>query len=302
MFRPTKREVILTALLGAAVEMSFAPRLNAQATRRGVEKVLKWEGEKVVILKSNQPTIFADCTQRRSDSAEPPYAKYGGMTGVITKSETGANTPRGFQLTITLDGTAESLILCNDEPLGFFSELDSARKLIGKQLWTKGQRFLKPPSGPSVLIDNTERLTVTKVDWKNAGEPIEFFFRTDKGLEGSLEKSFVGQGYADGIDQRFHASSRGAGGPFLSQFHMQDPRKTYPAWTASTWKTIRQGQVTVGMTSAMVDMTCGNGVVVEGVILGAKGTTGRVLRCEFSLNFFKRFDVVDGKVKRVDDR
>ena len=264
----------------------------AQIPYRDVGNKLPWRGEKVIVLKG-AGTINTACTDHRETSQEPAYSQFGDKTGIIADIAEG---PAGrTALTIKIDGSGDQLVLCHERPLGFESELAIAKTLVGKPLWTVGRRSLIGVDGASSVVPNTGHLVVVSAEWGDDANPIRLRFRTDEGVEGTLE----GGGSERGFDDRYHPSTAVVIRmccAYLDRFYREDPRNTYPTWTSATWNAITRGDVAAGMTEPQAHMACGRGFRPEGVT--SEG--GRVVRCDAG-DFFKKFVVQGGKVTRLLD-
>lgn len=200
-----------------------------------------------------------------------PLNKYAGQTGVVLESKrVGKVTSRTsitIDIIIQLDKTGEKIVAKNDEGLGFHSELESAKRLIGRSVWAKSQyNTLTPTMDPCKNLAEDQRLpiskhqkvTVTRVDFGDYEQPVILFGKTENGREGQIY-TFQKHTY---LDDKFHGLEKYSFPRYYSEFFLfNDPRKMYPTWSNAIWKLVEDGEVAIGMTADMVKLACEDDMV-----------------------------------------
>jgi hypothetical protein len=181
-----------------------------------IEKIAAWKGERVIIL----PSVIGQALWCKPDyknemiyhliyiqgsKGKLSAAKYAGKVGTIEESYIGKfDEP---EVVIVLDGNKEKIIAPGDR-IGFLSELDFARNLIGQTFLIKGDVSLgvsaeycqKPDLRPRYKLHDKEKVTVTNANWGTDLQHIHLFVRTEKGEE-LLFDGFDGYDY---FDERFN--------------------------------------------------------------------------------------------------
>ena len=237
------------------------------------EKLGRLKGERVTILGTKPvscPTqekaeIFFLRSYEKSEK-RLPAGKYVGQTGVIV--EAAMKNSVLPEIVIQLDKTGEKVVCQGDKGLGFQSELELAKEMVGRSLWSRGPQTLTPDhqlcqdlmarSESRVPLRNLQKATITRVEFGHHLQPIYLLLKTEDGKEGWL----TGWDGYDYFDERFHITpGRGVGTYHYShRFHTEDPRKLHPDWKDSVWKLIENGEMTIGMTEEMAKLACGRGI------------------------------------------
>lgn len=275
------------------------------------DKLARLKGEKVTILGTKPPQcpsapsddkrflFYSDEDKERKTRL--PLSKHAGQTGVILEAKL---VGTGYALTpdivIQLDQTGEKVVAPNDSGLGFHSELEAAKTLVGKPLWSiSNYDTITPTVDPCRHFADAERLrikrlrkvTVTRVEFGNYEQPIVIFARTDDGREGQVNSGEQGTYF----DERFHFAQHSK--YYSREFLFDDPRKLHPTWSAAIWKLIEEGEVGIGMTEAMVKLACVDDMVLgklreEGFAVSRSGKEiAKAYKCSG-----KRFVIEKGKV------
>ncbi|ABW68311.1 hypothetical protein Dole_2507 [Desulfosudis oleivorans Hxd3] len=222
----------------------------------GYNKKHKWIGEKIIFLtryESVQEYGYQNYSYRENSFYHPSYKKLVGKVGEIIGAKEGYPTKFILKLNDSnkiLYTTAYGNSL-ND--IAFLSEMDNAKKFIGKTVWNK-----RHPTDASAdrhgyircqrTINKFEKLTITNVKW-GYGEhsPLRFFFRTEDGVEG----------YWDGSFSRINDSSNHLLQPFEENWYFEDPHAIYPDWPKKTWDAIEAGNIFIGMTDEQASLSWG---------------------------------------------
>ncbi|MBZ5538174.1 MAG: hypothetical protein LAO31_19650, partial [Acidobacteriia bacterium] len=287
------------------------PKQEKTWAEKLTEKVRRLKGEKVTIL-GTEPL---QCLSAPSDGV--PYLfyryedekkenrlsvnKYAQHTGVILEAKlTERTTP---EIVIQLDKTGEKIVTDNEHGMGFHSELDAAKGLIGRSLWPK-TRFATiavttdpcrySVSDERLSLKKLQKVTITRVEFGEQNNHIFIFVKTDEGREGPL---YVSGGIV--FDENFHGLEKyvSMGAPFSQEFFLDDPRKLHPTWSEAIWKLIEEGNVAIGMTEEMVKLACvdsmsGGKLQEEGFVISPSGNEiSTTYKCSG-----KRFVIEKGKV------
>lgn len=267
------------------------------------EKLATWKGQKVTILGTQPVTCPARSDSRlffrKPESGERdflPYDKYAGQTGLIVEAVMGSYEP---EVVVQLDKTAEKIVTKGNDGFASQSELETAKGLLGRSLWSRGPNSLALKDSVCVEstkrdrfdLKNLQRVTITAVELGHHLQPIYLLLKTDDGKEGWL----TGWDGYDHFDGKFHLTSELAGVPNLHytfRFHTDDPRKLHPDWKAPIWKLIENSEIAIGMTEEMAKMTCGRDIRTAGFVLSG-GDTSPIYLCHY-----KKFLVENGKVTK----
>ena len=125
---------------------------TAPSTRRAptpapmsrADKIRSWKGEKVVLLPSE--FLYDMFPAGKVGDINSAIGKsYQAKPGVVIEAPS-AQFARDPSLTIALDGTGETIVSKTEGLVGFWAELEKARLLEGKTLWTRGQLLLYDPA------------------------------------------------------------------------------------------------------------------------------------------------------------
>jgi hypothetical protein len=305
------------ALLLTAMSSSWA--LEPQQEQKRMSKkdvedaIVSWKGERVRLL-GNEPYFThlkyiggdGSCIHRAAgDKGSLPAEQYAGLEGTIVEVK-----PEGHSrlpgLIVEMDGTKEQIsAVCSYGSLGFLSEFDRARQLIGRTVWTKGELELTPPEEYSkdlgrqarIKTHNIEPLTITRVDWGYSGRPVLLCMTNAAGQAGCmLNNSDGGRPYNFG--PQFVAGYVSVS--YTELLHMQDPRKTFPTWGSATWGLIAEGTVAIGMTEDMAKMACGKPMIAMGAELDMSGN--EVATMYHCYGHGRYFFIRNGKVIKYGDR
>lgn len=278
------------------------------------EQYASWKGERIMLLplhpddKDNKYTLaeYGWC----KPSAEPvSYRQYAGRIGLILESSPG-------HILIQLNGSDERITMCHPfAAIGFFSELDAAKGLVGKTVWSKNNPNLlrncvsRGSWSPltDINVGQVAKLTVTRVEWgfagfsPGSGNPIEAYFRTGAGEEGcpafdsyTFLRKFYRQVRRGELDQR----------PlFTRDFYLEDLRKKFNGWSQGIWELIEKGEVAVGMTEEMARIACGGELEKVGVAVSRTSSIGQIYRGteNAAQGCRKQFLVENGKVTKFLD-
>lgn len=311
-----KISVLFICVLFVISASEFMPQTNSAKQEKTeaeklAEKLARLKGEKVTILgtkplqclsaSSDDKTSLFYSYEDKEREHRLPLNKYAGQTGVILE----AKRVREVDIVIQLDKTVEKIVAEDDKGLGFHSELEAAKRLVGRSLWAKSEyNTITPTSDPCRYFSKDERLplkklqkvTVTRVEFGDYEQPIIFFARTDDGREGQVyplhKKTY--------FDEKFHELKNYSGASYYSEeFLLDDPRKLHPTWSAAVWKLIENGEVAIGMTEEMVKLACVNSMVggklqEDGFVLSLSGSEiSTIYKCSG-----KRFLIEKGKVTK----
>jgi hypothetical protein len=311
---------------GAALHPQLVGKVDKEKSEAELfdEKLARLKGEKVTIL-GTQPLhcpatpsdekvkLFYSADDREQEH-RLPLNKYAGQTGIIVDAKRVGKVTSLTSVTndivIQLD-KAEGRIVAKDESgLGFHSELESAKELTGKSLWTKSKYTTLAPTSDSckyfsedqrLRIKKLQKLTVIRVEFGDYEHPVIIFAKTDDGQEGQIYPFQKNTFY----DEKFHGLSKYSYPDYFSRtFLFEDPRKTHPSWGNAIWKLIEEGEVAIGMTEEMVKLACVESMVdgklqEKGFVLSPSGDEMSPI-CECS---GKKFILEKGKVtKYVDAR
>ena len=271
------------------------------------EKRARWKGERVTVLGTKPlscPTqgkadIFFLRSYEKSEKRLLD-GKYVGQTGVIVDAS--MRNSVFPEIVIQLDKTGEKVVCEGDQGLGFHSELEIAREMVGRSLWSRGPQTLTPDHhlcqdllarGDSrVPLKNLQKVTITRVEFGHHLQSIYLLLKTEDGKEGWLSGW---DGY-DYFDERFHiARSRGVATYHYShRFQTEDPRKLHPDWKDSVWKLIENGELAIGMTEEMAKMACGRQIKPTGSVPSpSSDETSSIYECNC-----EKFLVEKGKVTK----
>lgn len=259
------------------------------------EKRVLWVGEKVTLLGTR---ALACPTQEKAEvyflrsydnkgKRRLLESAYVGQPGVVV--ETGASSSPMPEVVVQLDKTGEKVTCSGDQGLAFQSELESARQLVGRSLWSRGPQTLTPEgqlclgleaaSRDSRLpLGNLQKVTVTRVELGHHLQPTYLLLQTEDGKSGWL----TGWDGYDYFDERYHVSSGRPveSRPYSFRFHTEDPRQSHPDWPAADWQRIESDEVAAGMTWEMARMACGREIKpVEPSLLPPGGEAPRIFEC-----------------------
>lgn len=248
------------------------------------ERIIGWKGERVRLLGNGPPykdtgykyiggdgSCISPVNNAKGSLAVEQYA---GREGTVVETEAVRHRAR---VVIELEGKTSERIeaRCAFEALGFRSEFERARQLVGKTFWTKGEVELTPPAeysklpGRRALIKthNIEPLTVTRIEWGYYGRPVLLCMTNATGEEGCR----LGDSPGDlqyFFDPRFMTVFDAV--RYDAGLYAEDPRKRFPTWNADIWKLIESGTVAIGMTEDMAEVACG-GMIFLGVESDSSG-------------------------------
>jgi len=182
-------------------------------------KILSWKGEKVILL----PSVIGQALWCSPDfETEKLYhlfymqgsagslsaSKYAGKTGIIIDSYLGKfDEP---EVVILLDSTQETIVAPGDR-IGFLTELDVARSLIGRTLQIMGnvslgiaaEYCMDTDLRPRYKLHDKENVIVTNAEWGTDLQHIHLFVKTEAGEE----LLFDGYDGYDYFDERFNFSN-----------------------------------------------------------------------------------------------
>lgn len=162
-------------------------------------------------------------------------------------------------------------------PRSYVSDLRSARKLIGKELWIKeGYRWGYQP-GEGVL-GPLEKIVPTGV--RQEGREVRLVFKKE-GKTVSITIGAGGQFFVDEI------------------FLLEDPRELFSHWSDEDWQKVEAHQVETGMSEYQVVFAVGAGKIIEATM----HSTVRIVDYELGADAGIapiRVTYRDGVVERVD--
>jgi hypothetical protein len=225
-------------------------------------------------------------------------AQYAGREGTIVTIERDGPVLR-------LDETAEEVwVGCGrlEDWFAFTDELRSARELLGKPVWVKGDPEVVPftditaGSEPRTRrLRNLDRLVVSRVEYGYGGLPYLLCGRVSGGEELCLPRdpfmTFGWYAFTDSLHPQ-HTERQ-----IRHLLHFTDPQKANPGWSAATWQSIRAMRITVGMPAAAAALACGPRMIERGAMLDAKGAnSGTIYACPASPG---RFVIANGKVSSL---
>ena len=108
-----------------------------------------------------------------------PLNRFAGRSGVVIEATRLDYTNR---IVIQLDGSDEKVVVKDDNPIGFVSELEAVRKaLVGKALWTRSAYVqMTPTSDPCgrlkaddyVTLKSFQRISITQAEFFRYEETI----------------------------------------------------------------------------------------------------------------------------------
>lgn len=275
-----------------------APAVAQQEPAKAPAKRKLTAEEKVLSLKGERVIFFERSTKDTGTISE-----------VTLLGETVHGYPK-FNLVITLDGTGEKIEGSNDNlmgfnfwRLGFFSEREAAKKLIGVSFWVRGFLQLERPPSTSItasgpfLVGNTQKVTVSGVEWSSSfklpytARAVALCFRTALGQEGCW------LGSPNCFDNRFQYDHDDCVNPedpsSLHGLYSEDPHKLFPGWSKAVWELIESGEIAIGMSEKMAEVACGDPLGREGSILSSGDAVLPIYNCGG-----KKFIVVNGKVAK----
>lgn len=288
MFRLSVLLAILPTVAAPAASVPSDDKANpATGSARemtNAERLASWKGEKVLILGSKPsrcalPKDGAPYMLWRPGAPENDRLSvnlFAGQTGTIIQAE--AVSDSSNQIVTQLED-GQKVIARDETPLGFQAELEAARKMIGRSLWSRGPQTIASPGTlcadsitdkGRISLNNLERVTITGAEFGTHLQKIHFVAKTDDGREGVLD----GWEGNDFVDTRFHLVKASWGvrlGPYSDRFHLEDQRKLHPTWSAAVWKLIGAGDVAIGMTEEMAYLACGRYLRPAGFILSGTG-------------------------------
>lgn len=240
-----------------SILISIAAIYAQKTTTERVPEYEKWIGEKIIFL--SQPPEHQKYSYREYSSSYPDdyqiYSssyQYQELVGKIAEIMEIKKDLRYNELIITLkiQGSNELLYASifssqNLDDVGLISEMDKAKKYVGKAVWNKRQDFLYTEKA-DIPIKNLEKLTVIKVEWGEwDSSPLRFYFKTKDGKVGWGDYSY------SRITGLFHCSD-----PFFDKsWYLTNPYKPYPNWSQRAWKAIEKKEIYIGMTKEMVLMS-----------------------------------------------
>jgi hypothetical protein len=280
---------------------------------RLAEKLSLLKGEKVTILGA-EPVL---CPTARKDGAPfRLYAfddlkrekrlsmnQYAGQSGVVLEASPTPGRGHSMEIVIQFEKSGEKIIAVGGEGLGFQSELEAARALVGRPLWSRSEyNEISTTTDPCHYFRSEERLrlkklqkvTVTRVEFGDESHPLFIYARTEGGREGPVYSVSEGLHF----DSKFHGLG-GYGRPYTEIFSLEDPRKAHPGWSEAIWKLIEEGEVAVGMSEEMVKLACVSSMVrgelvKAGFVISATGNeVSTIYKCSD-----KKFIIEKGKVTR----
>ena len=230
-----------------------------------IPKPEEWVGEKVIFRP--RPEIlqkygYASYSYSKGNSLQyPSYFNLVEKTAIIEK------VTRDFlNINVVLKIEDSNKLLYTKangntlESIGFFSEMEKAKKYIGKTVWNKKNKlqtynpdeYLTPKIGikgkyEEIPIKNLEKLTVVKIEWGWFTNPLRFYLKTKDGKVG----------FWDGSYSRINDTFNNLLEPFDENWYLQNPYKIHPSWDKKTWKAIEKNKIYIGMNKEMVLMSWG---------------------------------------------
>ncbi len=295
----------------ATLPQSLEPEGQTEEKMTDQQKILSWQGEKVVLLGPPYGDSdewwyglrYKECVFRLDKPEQSlPMEEYAGKTGTVIGFERRQETDPLNHVVIQLDDSNEKILVCPTtgdagEPVGFFTEMSYAETLIGQSFWAIGQLTLYPDHrasrrGTPIKVANTSKLTVTRAEWGGLGGPIILYFNTEEGKEGYLRSN-------RSLVDRFSIRQRAAESfytPYTSHFYTKDPRELFPGWSETIWKIIRKGHVAVGMSLEMAKVACAKDLRETGFVLLEGGEDAATLYKCSNWTGTKRFRVEKDKV------
>lgn len=291
---------------GALVPSVMAATLVLPLAAGGgdAERNEAWKGERVrlMALEPGSPHRFigGDGSCIRTEKRESlPNDQYAGRVGAVV--EVTHPTKYSSSLIVELSDPAQRVVVsCSEESLGFFGEMEAARRLVGRSFWAKGRLPLVASSDVArphrdaqrVMVKSTARATVTRVEWGDTRQAVVVCFRAQEGQEGCL----IPPPFS--TTARYHCDARFAvnvlSKPLESFFHSADPRTAHPKWSADTWTLIERGAVAVGMTREMAQLACGE--IAEAGLVLESGAASTIMECA---NDPQRFLVAGDRVTKL---
>jgi len=237
------------------------------------EKLATWKGQRVVLLPGQYiGGLFPD--GKESDYSASLPLSYMHKPGTVVEVRHPSNKEPG--LLIELDESKERVVAKSDLFVGFEAELQRAKTLVGKTLWTKGQLLLHEAGADPTDSNNrrylpvapAQQVVVSSAGWGAHWNPVFLRLTLSDGREGDF---YFGTRRC--LDDRFHVSSEsgsevceGGSWRLSASFFETDPRRTYADWDQGIWRSLEKSVVGVGMSKAMVQVACGelqeSGVVV----------------------------------------
>jgi len=221
----TKTLVIVFLLFGLWIDSVNGQREESYTVQKEKEgeaisiKTNGWKGEKVILLPSViGPSLwcnpdfgnenlyhlirFHGATERFGSL---PARKYAGKTGIII--DTYLDDNNNPYAVILLDSTNEQIDALG-ERIGFFSELDIAKSLVGRTLYIENEVSLgisaeyciEPDRRPRYKLQHMMQVTVTRAEWGTDLQHIHLFVKIKSGEE----LLFDGYDGYDYFDERYN--------------------------------------------------------------------------------------------------
>jgi hypothetical protein len=213
--------------------------------------------------------------------------------------------PDDRRLLVKVQGTGTTLeVLPWYQSLGFPSELETARALVGRRLWTTGRTKLLASTADlerynagnwpnEVVLKPGTEIAITSVEWGTTQHPIIMHVATP---DRKVALWPLSESNPVDLTCRFFpfAAGKKAWTPASDGYLSVDPHKTFAAWGTAAWRLIEAGDVAIGMSKDMLDILCGQSLSRVGAILGP-GEPEDLWQCESG---GKRFVMKGGKVIR----
>jgi hypothetical protein len=310
-------------LVAREIETAAAGEHGTAREPTDAEKIAGWKGERVRILgrRVGDRRAGGKLVGFHADGqpgVELPEDRYAGRAGTIV--ETTWTAPRGAaRVVVALDDTGERIVTSSHVHLGFFAELEAAKRVRGTVLWAKGRRLLYGTSDGckttvgtfnlergkgwtvvgGVTVKNLEPVTVTGAEFGDLSNRIYLALRTESGEDGCLTTGYDFATGADAflaIDGRF-SIRRGTASPtvpYTRLFHSENPRaRQAGGGSTHLWGLVQSDMVRSDMDLDMARLACGTAAMTRiGFIVSNPGKqVAAMYECGK-----QRFWVVDGRV------
>ena len=246
-----------------------------ETTTKRVSKVEEWIGERVIFFPMWHPLLsdpkdieywclhqFTQYSYSKEGSPRLSYQEYqelAGKTAVIIEAKRKGNTS---EVVLKIEDSNKLVYTkvygdnLDRDNIGYISEMNEAKKYVGKTVWFKAfDPWFKfstydPEKDKSdvISIKNLEKLTIIKVEWAWCDyNPLRFYFKTKDGKIGWWDCRIWDTPSSSLITCYGSLSNL-----FNEYWYFKNPYKLHPNWSQRAWKAIEEREVYIGMTKEMV--------------------------------------------------
>jgi len=216
-----------------------------------------WIGMKVAFLPQDE-SVRQDGYQAYSfeedGASHPSYDVLVGRTAEVIEYRSDPGAPAVILKVDALDWVLYTQAVSGMlSEVGFVSEMEKARTLVGRRVWRKGRppRTYADRGGYIKGSEQTgtgEEVVIRDIEWStNDRKPLRFVFETHDGTTG----------YWDGALSRINAGLSSRVRLFEDSWSLDDPHVAHADWPQRVWNTIESGKVTCGMTAEQVLVSWG---------------------------------------------